>query len=231
VGVGREIGGGLDIRCLSAPRLGSVSQFAAVCPAPATNVGATEMVIGHVTGLGHHGSKRENRFCLILTLVNAAKRRAAFHGQRLPEWNRVCIGGDEQARGVRSVAPRVIDPADDRRVTRVHQHLVDVGDEVDLATHARTCCSPACPCGVMALPPRVGFPMRGRPIRSGTVLALPNQASAIGRRRRCCRRGSLESPTAWRSRTTPRIARSSVRAARPPIGFERRDRPRTCSHV
>lgn len=104
---------------------------------PATNLGATEMVIGHVTGLGHHGSKRENRFCLILTLVNAAKRRAAFRGQRLPEWNRVCIGGDEQARGVRSVAPRVIDPADDRRVTRVHQHLVDVGDEVDLATHAR----------------------------------------------------------------------------------------------
>ncbi len=168
---------------------------------------------------------------LFLTLVNAAKRRAAFHGQRLPEWNRVCIGGDEQARGVRSVAPRVIDPADDRRVTRVHQHLVDVGDEVDLATHARTCCSPACPCGVMALPPRVGFPMRGRPIRSGTVLALPNQASAIGRRRRCCRRGSLESPTAWRSRRTPRIARSSVRAARPPSGCERRDRPRTCSHV
>jgi len=135
VGVGREIGGGLDIRCSSAPRLGSVSQFAAVCPAPG------HKCRGH--GDGHWTCHRTGtsrlqtgESLLFLTLVNAAKRRAAFHGQRLPEWNRVCIGGDEQARGVRSVAPCVIDAADDRRVTRVHQHLVDVGDEVDLATHA-----------------------------------------------------------------------------------------------
>jgi len=107
----------------------------AVCPAPG------HKCRGH--GDGHWTCHRTGtsrlktgESLLFLTLVNAAKRRAAFHGQRLPEWNRVCIGGDEQARGVRSVAPRVIDAADDRRVTRVHQHLVDVGDEVDLATHA-----------------------------------------------------------------------------------------------
>src|SRR5271156_7143560 len=61
----------------------------------------------------------------------------AIHEQRLPEWNCVCIRADEQAWGVRSVAPGGIDAADDHRVTRLHEHLIGVGDEVHLAAHAR----------------------------------------------------------------------------------------------
>src|SRR5271169_1306564 len=55
----------------------------------------------------------------------------------LVEWSCICVGADEQAWRARPVAPCVVDATDDHRVAWLHEHLIGVGDEVDLAAHAR----------------------------------------------------------------------------------------------
>src|SRR5580704_5954810 len=46
-------------------------------------------------------------------------------------------GSDQQSGRIRPVAPRMIRAADHHRVAGLHEHLVDVGDQVDLTDDAR----------------------------------------------------------------------------------------------